>query len=218
MLRGRFAPAIKGVNPELVWKKEPRYDTFVTAAAGAGVPLVPFFAVPKGQVGSGFAVNKTVSETNLSVAGMIGSPNQFLVHGFAIEPVFPSEEIAVPGTNTAMADYLAIYFSGLFRFTLDTNNIQLEIPVSRIPAGPGANGILATALAGVPLTAATPHNGVSHISHYYDFRTNDGDPVLLDGSQSFRVELVYAGGAGNLITATAMRIRCYMYGLYGSEK
>ena len=95
----RVAEAIKLADAELVWRKEPRYDTFITAAAGAGVGIVPFFSVPRGQIGSGFAVAKTEAETNMTAASQVGSPNQFLLHGFAIEPVL---SLGHATTDTAM--------------------------------------------------------------------------------------------------------------------
>lgn len=214
MLGQRSSPAIVGANADLVWKKEPRYDTFlVPVTAPPGIPVIPFFAVPRGGLGSGFgAVPKSISETNMTTAGQIGAPNQFLLHGFAVEPVFASSGAAI----TALRDWFLLYNQGLFRFVLGQNSVQIEIPLSRIPAGPGPTGVIATALAGTPLATCVAHNGSAHISHYYDFKTENGDPTLLDGTQPFRVELVFAGAAG-LTLETATRVRCYLYGLYGSQ-
>lgn len=215
MLGQRVAPAVRegAANALLDWRKEPRYDTFITAAAGAGVANVPFFTVPRGQIGSGFAVAKTENETNMAAANQIGSPNQFVLHGFALEAVLVNGAAAI----LPIADFLAIYFSGLFRFTLGANRVLLEVPVSRIPSGPGPQGFAASAVGGTPLAQGGITNGVPHISHFYDFKTFSGEGLLLDGTQSFRCDLIYGGAAGNLITAAITRIRCYLMGWYGAQ-
>lgn len=217
----RVAPAIRTKRANLVWRKKPLYDTFLTAAAGAGVAAVPFFAVPRGQIGSGFAVAKTECETNMTGVGQIGDPNQFLLHGFAIEPMFQPQAAAAGAAITAVGDFMAVYNTGIFRFILGQNNVQLEIPVDRIPAGPGAIGGAAVTVGGTPLSMASIHNGTPHIGHFYDFRTHDGQPLLIDGSDTFRCEIIYTGVGGNLITGAGtgvIRIRCYMMGILGEQQ
>jgi len=212
----RNAPAIMQKNADLTWKRQPLYDTFITAAGGAGVAVVPFFQVPINTIGSGFAVAKTINETNMSSVGQVGKPNQFLLEGFQINVVMPP----VGAVNLCDADFQAVYNSGLFRFIRGTNKVELEIPLDRIPTGPGPDGFATTATAGVPLGVIRITNGVPHISHYYNF-SNPGEgkePILIDGDQTFRCELAYGGVAGNLITAGITRIKCYMIGVYGQEQ
>lgn len=213
-LGARVTRAIPRVVSDLVWKKEPRYDTFITAAGGAGVGVVPFFTVPRGNAGSGFAVAKTEAETNMTATGQIGEPNQFLLHGFVVDAML----IAGAAATLSVADYLAIYNSGIFRFILGGNNIQLEVPLKLIPSGVGPTGFAASSGAGTPLSQAAVTNGVPHISHYYNFTTVDKKPLLLRGSQTFRCELVYVGAGGNLITAAITRIKCYLMGVYGAQQ
>jgi len=212
----RNAPAIMQKNANLTWKKQPLYDTFITAAAGAGVPVVTFFQVPIGGIGSGFAVAKTNNETNMNSAGKLGKPNQFLLYGFQLIAVMPP----VGAANLIDADFDAIYNSGVFRFLRGGNKVELELPLDRIPTGPGPTGFAGTAPAGVPLTSIRINNGVTHSTHYFNF-SNPGEgrePLMIDSTQTFRCEIVYAGNAGNLITAGITRLKCYMLGVYGQEQ
>ena len=205
-------------NADLTWKKQPLYDTFLTAAGGGGVATVPFFQVPQGAIGSGFvAPGKSLSETNMTEPGTLGFPNQFLLYGFQLMAFLPS--VAGGATSNTDADFQAIYNTGVFRFIRGANKIELEVPLDRIPTGPGPYGFASTAVLGTPLEAVRINNGVPHTSHYYNFRNPSGneEPLLIDGTQSFRCELVYGGVAGNLITVAATRLKCYMLGVKGSE-
>ena len=209
----RVQAAIPMANAMLIWNKEPRYDTFLTVAGAPGVGVVPFFSIPRGAIGSGFAAAKTEAETNMNAGSQIGKPNQFLVHGFMVQA---QVSLAHATTITAIQDFAAIYTTGLFRYILGTNT-QLEVPLSAIPAGPGPTGFASGAVAGAPLETAAVVNGTPLITHYYDFRTEDGLPTLLDGSQSFRCELIYTGAGGNLITTASTRIKCFVMGIYGKQ-
>ena len=208
----RVQDAIPLANAALTWIREPRYDTFITPAAGLGVGVVSFFTVPSGTIGSGFAVAKSISETNMNTASQLGTPNQFLIHGFLVQAMVSADGAAL----NSLQDFLAIYNTGVFRY-ITGNNTQLEVPLSIIPAGPGIAGFGSSATGGTPLAQAGITNGVPMISHFYDFRTEDGLPTLLGGDQPFRCELGYAGVAGNLITSAACRIKCFLLGIYGKQ-
>jgi len=210
----RNAPAIVQKNPDLTWKKQPLYDSFLTPAGGAGVATIPFFQVPVGAVGSGFAVAKTNSETNMTQPGQLGMPNQFLLYGFQINLVVAP--VAGGATSNTDAYFQLFYNTGVFRFIRGGNKIEVEVPLDRIPTGPGPYGFASTAVVGVPLEVVRMNNGVPHASHYFNYVNPDEgkEPMVIDGSQSFRCEIVYVP---NLITAVATRIKCYMLGVYGSE-
>jgi len=210
----RNAPAIVQRNADLTWKRQPLWDTNITAVGAPGLAALLFFQVPIGTGGSGFAV-KTINETNMNAAGQLGKPNQFLLEGFQVEAIMPP----VGAVNLCDEDFHAIYNSGLFRFIRGGNKVELEIPLDRIPTGPGPDGFAATATAGAPLGVIRINNGVPHISHYYNF-SNPGkgkEPIVIGGDQTFRCEIVYGGLAGNLITLGITRIKCIMVGILGQE-
>ena len=209
----RESAAIPKLDAELIWKKEPRYDSFITAAAGAGVAVIPFFSIGKGQPGSGFAI-KTEVETNLSTGGKIGDPNQFLLYGFTVS-VLPNVGAALAVSNLA-ADTALIYDPAVFRFSLG-GNLQLEVPLSKIPTGVGPTGFASNATGATPLHESCMTNGVPYITQYYNFTVPGNKlPLLILGSQTFRCEIVYP--LANLVTQTITRFRCYMHGVFGQSK
>jgi len=212
----RESAAIPEMNANLIWKKEPRYDTFLCTGTVLAGALIPFFQVPRSGFGSGFGViAKTASETNMSAPGSLGDPNQFLLYGFSIEV---KSAVAEPmAASTLASDWALIYNTGVFRFVTDNNNIQLEVPLTKIPTGIGLQGFAATTLGATPLQMATMTNGVPDAKHYYNFTVPGSKlPLLIRGSQTFRCEIGYPVLA--LTTLTNTRIRCYMHGVYGQEK
>ena len=211
----RESAAIQEMNASLIWKKEPRYDTFLYPA-GAAPAIIPFFQVIRGGLGSGFgAVAKTAAETNMSSPGTLGDPNQFLLYGFTVE-VKPAVGAAL-AVSTEASVWALIYHTAVFRFITDNNNIQLELPLTKIPTGTGLQGFAATSIAATPLAMSAMTNGVPDAKHYYNFTVPGSKlPLLIRGSQPFRCEIAYPLGFVTLLTAT--RVRCYMHGVYGSEK
>ena len=211
----RESAAIPEMDATLIWKKEPRYDSFITAAGGAGVAVMPFFTVPRNVAGSGFAAVKTEAETNMSTNGQLGKPNQFLLYGFTVE-VLPDVGAAL-AASTLASDWALIYHPAIFRFVLGSNNVQLEIPLEKIPTGCGPTGFATVAVGATPLHMSSRTNGIPHSSHYYNFTVPGTElPLLIQGDQTFRCEIAYP--LGNLITLAITRVRCYMHGVYGSSK
>ncbi len=209
--------AIPELDATLIWKKEPRYDSFLTAAAGAGVGTMSFFTVPRNTSGSGFIapIVKPEADTNMSTPSQLGKPNQFLLFGFTVE--------ALPATGAALAasavasDWALIYHPGVFRFILGANNVQLEVPLEKIPTGCGPTGFATAGGVVTPLHMGARTNGVPDSSHYYNFTVPGSKlPLLINGDQTFRCEINYP--VANLITVGIWRFRCYMHGVYGQGK
>jgi hypothetical protein len=212
----RESMAIPGMDANLIWKKEPRYDSFLMPA-GAAPAVIPFFQVPRGAFGSGFGavVAKTASETNMSSPGSLGDPNQFLLYGFSFE-VKPNIAAAL-AVSTQASDWALIYHTAVFRFILGANDIQLEIPLTKIPTGIGLTGFGATSVGATPLAMSSMTNGVPSASHYCNFTVPGSKlPLLIRGSQPFRCEIGYPLGAVTLLTITMVRV--IMHGVYGSEQ
>jgi len=213
----RESAAIPELDANLIWKKEPRYDTFWLATAGAGVAIMPFFTVPRNVAGSGFAAVKTEAETNMSTNGQLGKPNQFLLYGFTVE--YLPDVAAALAASTLASDWPLVYHPAVFRFVLDANNVQLEVPLEKIPTGCGPTGFAAMGGVVTPLHMSSRTNGVPHSAHYYNFTVPGSKlPLLIRGDQTFRCEIVYPLGNLIITNATGARVRCYMHGVYGSGK
>ncbi|MFH1226840.1 MAG: hypothetical protein V1701_02915 [Planctomycetota bacterium] len=215
----RESAAIPELDASLIWKKEPRYDSFQLAAGGVGVNIMTFFQVPRNVAGSGFAVAKTEAETNMQTAGQIGKPNQFLLYGFTVE-VLPAQAAAL-AISEVSSNWALIYHPSVFRFVLGANNIQLEVPLEKIPTGVGPTGFatsVGAAAVTTPQVMSAMTNGVPHSRYYYNFTVPGSKlPLLIQGDQTFRCEIAYP--LGNLIlTVHATRVRCYMHGVYGQGK
>ena len=205
---------VVGKKAGLNWYPEPRYDT-VIFPAGALVTAT-YFSLPLGQIIAGGAVAKTTADTNLRNAAMIGKPNQFELHGFAVEPaVAPT----AAGPVTLTADWALIYNTGVFTFQCGGNKNLLEVPLSRIPVAGGPTGFGTTVAGGAVMV-----NGVPFASNFYAFHKLITDEatkkagkvnLLLDGDTNFSVTITYPIGAGITLT-TATRVRVYMIGYYGS--
>lgn len=195
-------------NAKLVWYPEARYDTVVFPAGPLSSAV--YFSLPIGQVIAGGAAAKTTADTNLRNAAQIGNPNQFELHGFAVEPQWSTGLVA-----TEAADWGLIYNTGVFSFQMGGSKNLLEVPLSRIPVAGGQN-VAGTTTAG----AATVGNGAPFASNYYAFHKLDPETgekkfLLLDGTTNFGITLSYPIGAITL--AVAKRVRVYMVGYYGSS-
>lgn len=194
-------------NPKLVWYPEPRYDTYVFPAGA--LTTASFFSVAIGGVLGGAATTKGVADTNMRNQAMIGNPNQFELHGFAVEPQTSTGLVA-----TEAADWGKIYDTGVFTFQMGGSKNLLEIPVSRIPMASGPNN-MGTTTAG----AATMGWGAPFQSNYYPFHKIDPETgekmfLLLDGTTNFNITISYPLAAITL--SVAKRVRVYMIGYYGS--
>lgn len=198
-------------NPNLVWYPEPRFDT-VVFPAGALTTAAYFSVALNGQLaGAAAGTNKTVADTNLKNSAMIGNPNEFELHGFAVEPnILPT----AAGATEAL-DWALIYNTGVFTFQMGGAKDLLEIPLMRIPVAGGPIGVGNTAAGGATLV-----NGASFSSNYYKFHqlnplTDEKEQLLLKGDTNFSVVITYPNAA---ITLTvAHRVRVYLIGYYGSS-
>ncbi len=203
-------------NAKLVWYPEARYDTYLFPAGA--LTTAAYFSIPlNGTMPTGGAA-KTAAETNLKNSAQIGNPNQFELHGFAVEPQWSTGLVA-----TEMADWGKIYDTGVFTFQMGGSKNLLEVPLSRIPVAGGPNA-LGTTTAG----AATPGNGAPFSSNYYAFHKlvdvldaagnltgkTVKQQLLLGGDTNFSVTITYPYGAITL--SVAKRVRVYMVGYYGS--
>lgn len=105
---------------------QPLYDSFRMPAAATST--VSFFQIPKGQPGTAFAAagNKTLADTNLTNAGLLPSPQRFLIQAIAF----------VTGISVTLADMRLLLNGAVFELTIGTKPF-LQCPLNFIPGGAG---------------------------------------------------------------------------------
>jgi len=172
-------PSINDVLDVIV---EPRYDTVLLPAAGAG--LLTFFAVPLGQPGGVFipaaAGAKTLADTNMDLAGQLPGGYNFKLLGFR----------AMYGWNMSTQDLQTVINGAVFTFTIGSKPF-LRTPLRNIPSGNGPMGSAATInTSGWPI-----------LSNSYSIAKK---PLDLLQTQNFQVTLTWPGGAvaSNTVGAT----------------
>lgn len=130
-------------NPD---KKEVVRQTLYdfTSYAAAGQTQLSFFQTPKGQSG------KTIADTNMSIAGMLPKPQQFLVE--SIEIYFFPGVLPVTYSAAAMAasefmnDVYTFGKSGSFNFFTQSKTYLEEAPLGRFPPKTRLEGDFAAAM------------------------------------------------------------------------
>lgn len=166
------------------------YDFHSYAAAGQSV--LTFFAQPQGQGG------KTLSDTNMTLAGQLPANQQFLVESVEImfNPTTPTVAAQMPGAAVAALTipqivndaYIALR-GGNLQFIIGSKPYLQEAPLGRFPpkAHFTVEGAAATTVAATQLTAIFP---------YWAGRPYMLKPasLLLDSNQNFAVSLNWPEG------------------------
>jgi len=157
--------------------KNPIYDTMEIPAAAGPVPLLQFFTIPQGQALNVTGVNKTISETNLTESGSLGSPLEADFWGFNCTVMYDDGyyENGAAGPTVLvnfLDDMVEIYEQSVFEFWFN-NKMWYQNPLTKIPhgvfamTGPVATGSDAAAAAGVHFF--TISNGLSSKDEYAKF-------------------------------------------------
>jgi hypothetical protein len=149
--------------------KEPLYDTeTIGAADGAAYNEIVLFSRPQGQTMLD-GTQKTVSHTNLTQAGMLGEPNQFLLMGFRFALLDAYDDTLTKltaGLVTAMERN--IRSRGILSFGLGGKTI-IEVPLKEIPEGVGPQGFWSQA-ADATSDAYITRWGNGQANDYYSLR------------------------------------------------
>lgn len=173
--------------------RNPLYDSDDLLAAAT--TQVRLFQVPLGQNdASGNA--KTEAETNLTIGGQLANPQMFDLFGFQFEVQ----------NDVVLADAFLIYTSGVFEFSFGTQRIWLQVPITRVPAGPGLTGIGSAAAATESVTWGWPS-----VKEYYPFVKPNGRPYRIKATETFQIRIFWPAGA---ITPSAVtQIRTFLVGI-----
>jgi len=189
-------------NPDLVWTWEPLYDTFLISERSLGksnnIPIT-LFQVPLGCVGSGFYGAKTESETNLHQPCQLETPNQFVLFGFS----------AAVSELTGKEDKDAIR-QGVFKFILG-NLILLELPMTLIPINPSEKSEFFDNKGGMKDERIEE---IPYKTGFY-YLCPDGNSLLLEWQQRFKVEIKYPEGIVPLPSGKDCRFSIFLVGLHG---
>jgi hypothetical protein len=184
-------------TPVLRPLKQPMYDTEIYPAAGVG--RLQFFSNAATIAATGAA--KTLSDTNMTQNGQLGTPLEFDLIGFNME-IQKRTDVA------AVADFNGIINTGVWQWIFGQNTPWLTVPVSRIPEGVAATGGFATTVAATTLLHQS--NGTPHVTNFYNFAV-DRRARHIFSTESFRGELSYPSGVVPIATAT--RLRFFMLGI-----
>jgi hypothetical protein len=187
----------------------PLYDTLNIVAAGT--LLLNYFATPLGQGQSAFGAAgtaKSISDTNMQLAGQLSAGYNFDLLGFRVQPSF---NIGVIAAGALVNDATTWSFGGVFTFSI-ASKIYCQVPIDTIPAGMGVSGFATTTTAATGQCAAS--HGVPHISNSF---TIGKKPLRLSQSQTFNVTLSWPIVVPNTsVTPTAaadgIPVRVYLDG------
>lgn len=173
------------------------YDSAAYAAAGA--TQLNFFNTPVGQ-GTGFGGGaKTLTDTNMTLAGQMPANQEFLIQSVEIlfEPTTPTVAAQMPAVQGADATAAIINDAYIFRragnltLTIGAKAYLQEAPLMKFPAK--SDFWLSAALAGGNVTAA-------NLSQRIAYGTAKGRPYLLKAplrlvsNQNFSVSLNWPEG------------------------
>lgn len=170
---------------------EPLYDTYTTATGAFSTAAFRFFATP-------VSGTKDLSNTNLSTAAVLPSPQAMLVKGIRLESL-----------TTNLADWLfliKLMDNAYIRFFIGTKD-YLVVPVSAVAGkvrlvsdGGDEDGTQSRALAKF---GSCSEQG---------FQFADNRVCKIAASENFGVDLIFETGWSISVTA-AIKIRCYLEGI-----
>lgn len=219
MIQGRQVPskdtfARYGINVDQVddisW--QPLYDYNVYAAAGQA--SLNFFQQQSGAGTTshpGSSGVKTVADTNMTIAGMLPSPQKFLVVAIGIDMIPGSVPGAGAVANTTggrnWTDVNAVARSGSLIFTVGQKQVLLEAPLGKFPCQHGLTG--SAAMSDQTTAAATLFSQVD----YARFGGNVYSivPVAIPSAQNFQVTLTWPNVVA-LPSTVAGRIGVNLFG------
>jgi hypothetical protein len=170
---------------------------FAAATNLAGAATIRLFSYSQGQLGPGFAVNSSVSETNMQVGSIAPGNETYEVTSISLE-VFGDTNVAV-----LMGDLRAVMRLGVLFWEFGSTTVMAISPIPMVGAGGGIFGFSADT--GTPVTAANNGNGGLWV--YQNV------VVAIPATQSFAVQCQFgtAGQNGNVALTAATQIRCTLF-------
>lgn len=172
--------------------KQSLYD--FTAYPAAGVPSLSFFNSPAGQGG------KTLSDTNMTLAGQLPKNQEFLVqsieiHLFTATPTVAADMPAAYGAQavaSSVNDSYIVGRGGNLSFVIGSKPYLQEGPVGRFP--PKTHFCVDAAVDDATMAGANAQQRIAYA--YWSGRPYllDPAPLLLPENQNFNVTLSWPEG------------------------
>lgn len=163
---------------------EPRYDTNTIPLAGS--LSLTYFALPIGQGQSSFGaagVTKSLSDTNMDLAGQLPAGYNFRILGFRAQPAF--NMVGSVGGAISSGDAGNWSFGGVLIFTISSKP-YLRVPLDTIPAGVGPFGATQSNVAAS--TSSLAAHGWPALSNAF---TIGKKPLDLSQTQNFQTTLTW---------------------------
>lgn len=174
------------------------YDSAAYAAAGVG--SLAFFQTPVGQ-GTGFGGSaKTVSDTNMQLAGQLPAGQMFVISSVEVlfQPTTPTVTAGMPAVFGAQAaavqvnDSYIVGRSGNLVLNILSKNYLTEAPIGNLP--PSSDFTLNAALSDGTTLAASSQSRIAFGNYEgtnYQLAPNN---LLLVSNQNFKVTLAWPEG------------------------
>lgn len=185
---------------------QPLYDTNILANAVAPA-LYQFFVLPVGVPMPVTGVNKTLADTNMSAASMLGNPNQFDIVGFNFE-MFVHDPTDV---NDNAEDLFQLYQASVFTFFFGNNKVWLQLPLSQIPTGTALTGTVSSGDITANDEAMFLHQGLAQVDQVYDFTVRKR-AIRIHPNENFRVEINWPNGGTAVWQWATSRCRVFIQG------
>lgn len=195
--------------------KQSLYDSAVYAAAGQNT--LSFFSTPIGQGVSAFTGVKTLSDTNMNLAGQLPANQGFLIEGveIAFQPTTPTSAAQMPAAFGAQAiaqivnDAYIFRRSGNFTLTIGSKPYLQEGPLMKFPASSDFH--VSAALADVTTAGANLQSRIAFGKAAGRPYSLGSAPIFLTANQNFGVTLAWPEGL-QAVTSPA-RVVVSLFGL-----
>lgn len=188
---------------------QPLYSYQSYPAAGAST-LVFFQTPASGTV--------TREDTNMELAGQLPAPQKFLIQGIGVDylPGLAPQTLGAASANSHANDVYALLRRGYLSLVIGSKNYLNVSPLALLP--PRSKVVAAGAASNA--TTAAPALSLQMSRAWADGDVFKINPLLLEASQNFRVEISFPGGAVAIPSAdAAARIGVIFYGtLYRSPQ
>lgn len=187
------------------------YDSIAYPAAG--LASAAFFQTPIGQ-GTGFGgAAKSLSDTNMQLAGQLPAGQMFLISSVEVlvQPTTPTVTAGMPAAFGAQAaavqvnDSYIIGRSGNVVLNILSKNYIQEAPVGNLP--PSSDFVLSGALSDTTTAAASSQNRLAFGNYEGDNYILAPNNLLLVSNQNFKVTLAWPEGLQAITNPARLFVR-----------